>query len=182
MHRERHLPLPVHVRLCLRGIECIRADDMTGRRKVASCRLIRPVRYGLLSTGGNRRMQGIEVRAGKFALIKGMNPATGRAPAVGADDILSWMPFVFLSCVVIFWIAVSGGPACFAARAARQPVSGALCFRMGSTALRPVRRDIPFVPPQGGFAAADRKRFGCTAIFSLICVIFGAVYVMFDGS
>lgn len=46
---------------------------MTGRRKVASCRLIRPVRYGLLSTGGNRRMQGIEVRAGKFALIKGMN-------------------------------------------------------------------------------------------------------------
>ena len=73
MHRERHLPLPVHVRLCLRGIECIRADDMTGRRKVASCRLIRPVRYGLLSTGGNRRMQGIEVRAGKFALIKGMN-------------------------------------------------------------------------------------------------------------
>ena len=37
---------------------------MTGRRKAASCRLIRPVRYGLLSSGGNRRMQGIEVRAG----------------------------------------------------------------------------------------------------------------------
>lgn len=44
---------------------------------------------------------------------KGHEPATGRAPAVGADDILSWMPFVFLSCVVIFWIAVSGGAGMF---------------------------------------------------------------------
>ena len=174
------MPLPVHVRLCLRGIECIRADDMTGRRKAASCRLIRPVRYGLLSSGGNRRMQGIEVRVGKFALIKGMN--------LPPDAPRRLVPMTYCrgcrsSFCHAFWVAGrGGGPACFAARAARQPVSGALCFRMGSTALRPVRRDIPFVPPQGGFAAADRKRFGCTAIFSLICVIFGAVYVMFDGS
>lgn len=176
MHRERHLPLPVHVRLCLRGIECIRADDMTGRRKVASCRLIRPVRYGLLSTGGNRRMQGIEVRAGKFALIKGMNLPPTR-PAVGADDYCRGCVRLFVS--VSHFCSGLGGRRFAAGARAR---TDALCFRMAVPRSVLVRRDIPFVPPQGGFAAADRKRFGCTAIFSLICVIFGAVYVMFDGS
>lgn len=127
MHRERHLPLPVHVRLCLRGIECIRADDMTGRRKAASCRLIRPVRYGLLSSGGNRRMQGIEVRAGKFALIKGMNlPPDAPRRLVPMTYCRGCRSSFVMRCHLLD--SGLGGPACFAARAARQPVSGALCF------------------------------------------------------
>ena len=167
------MPLPVHVRLCLRGIECIRADDMTGRRKAASCRLIRPVRYGLLSTGGNRRMQGIEVRAGKFALIKGMNLPPDAPRRLVAMTYCRGCRSSFCHASSSF----GGGAGMF--RCPGSPAARIGCIVLSDGQYRapscaagyPVR-----------FAAADRKRFGCTAIFSLICVIFGAVYVMFDGS